>query len=146
MSPLVGRFGTLRLSEVHIFPFRARRSLATMDQTRRSRPSARNWKTELALVAVILGLMICLAWNLTRTDAIAAAHSAYQRGELVQSLQFALDYSNRRPWSREAALVAVRCLSRLDYAEEAEPYFQRRAIGVERSANSSLRPCTQPLS
>ena len=143
MSPLVGRFGTLCLSEVHIFPFRARRSLATMDQTRRSRPSARNWKTELALVAVILGLMICLAWNLTRTDAIAAAHRAisganwFSRSNSPSTIAIDDRGAERRR-------VAAHCLSRLDYAEEAEPYFQRagrlelndqqiRAYGLARS-------------
>jgi tetratricopeptide (TPR) repeat protein len=69
--------------------------------------------------------MIVTAWNLTRSDALAEARRAYAQGELALGLQHALDHLERRPWSREAALLAARCLSRLDYADEAEPYYQR---------------------
>jgi tetratricopeptide (TPR) repeat protein len=96
-----------------------------MVQTLRARPSLSDWKTKSAFSVIILGLLISVAWNLTRTDAIAAARSAYVQGELALCLQHALDHLDRRPWSAEAALLAARCLSRLDYAGEAEPYFKR---------------------
>jgi predicted Zn-dependent protease len=36
-----------------------------------------------------------------------------------------MDHLVRQPWSHEAALMAARCLSRLDYADEAEEYYRR---------------------
>ncbi len=65
------------------------------------------------------------AWNLTRSDALEQARRAEARGDLVLGLQHALDHLGRQPWSHEAALVAARCLSRLDYADEAEAYYRR---------------------
>jgi tetratricopeptide (TPR) repeat protein len=74
---------------------------------------------------VLIGLLALTAWNLTRSEALAKAQRAYTRGELVPCLQRALDHLERRPWSREAALLAARCLSRLDFAETAERYYRR---------------------
>jgi tetratricopeptide (TPR) repeat protein len=118
-----------------------------MGQTRRLRPASKSWITGTAFGVVLLGLSAGTAWNLTRTDAIAPARSAYQQGELVLCLQHALDHLERRPWSREATLLAARCLSRLDYADQAEPYFKRagrlelfdaqlRAYGLARGPHS----------
>ena len=64
-------------------------------------------------------------------------------------LQHALDHLERRPWSRDAALLAGRCLSRLDYADQAEPYYRRagrlllqdqqvRAYGLVRGPHPEL--------
>ena len=64
-----------------------------------------------------------------------------RRGELPAP---ARDHLARRPWSRAAALLAARCLSQLDYPDEAEPYYHRagrlslddlqvRAYGMVRS-------------
>ena len=71
------------------------------------------------------GLLILTAWNVTRSDALPEARRAYIRGDLALCLHSALDHLGRQPWSSEAALLAARCLSRLDYANEAEPYFRR---------------------
>jgi tetratricopeptide (TPR) repeat protein len=65
------------------------------------------------------------AWNLTRSEALTEAERAYARVDLVGCLQHALDHLERRPWSRDAALLAARCLSRLDYADQAEAYYRR---------------------
>jgi tetratricopeptide (TPR) repeat protein len=47
-------------------------------------------------------------------------------------LSNALDHLDRRPWSREADRVAARCLSRLDFAEQAEPYYRwARTLSIE---------------
>jgi len=84
---------------------------------------------------------------MTRSVALPEASRAYVRGDLALCLQHALDHLDRRPWSREAALWAARCLSRLDYSGEAEPYFQRagrltlndsqiRAYGLVRGPHS----------
>jgi len=89
------------------------------------------------------------AWNLTFSVALAEAPRAYSRGDLALCLEHALDHLDRQPWSRESALWAARCLSRLDYAEEAEPYFrgaghltqadlQLRAYGLARGPHPEL--------
>ena len=79
----------------------------------------------LAWVAVGIGLLVVTAWNLTASTALGEARRAYTRGDLAICLQHALDHLNRQPWSHEGALLAARCLSRLDYADAAEPYYRR---------------------
>jgi tetratricopeptide (TPR) repeat protein len=75
---------------------------------------------------VVWALLAALTvWNVTSSTALAEARVAYARGALANCLQHALDHLTRQPWSREAALLAARCFSRLDYAERAEPYFKR---------------------
>jgi tetratricopeptide (TPR) repeat protein len=74
---------------------------------------------------VLVGLLTLTAWNVTRSAALAQARRSYARGELVACLEQALDHLQRRPWSRAAALLAARCLSRLDYASDAEAYYAR---------------------
>jgi hypothetical protein len=92
-----------------------------MERANRSRFRLTRWKISL----VLGGLLILTAWHVTRSNALLEARRAYNQGNLVLSLQNALDFLNRQPWSSEAALLAARCLSRLDYAVEAEPYFER---------------------
>jgi tetratricopeptide (TPR) repeat protein len=79
----------------------------------------------LSFITALIVLSAATGWNLTRSDALAEAERAYGRGDLVGCLQHALDHLARRPWNREAALLAARSLSRRDFAEEAEPYFRR---------------------
>jgi tetratricopeptide (TPR) repeat protein len=79
----------------------------------------------LAFVAALIALAIATAWNVTRSEALTEAQRAYARVDLPGCLHHALDHLSRRPWSREAALLAARCLSRLNYADEAEPYYRR---------------------
>jgi hypothetical protein len=83
------------------------------------------WKISLLSGLVLSGLLILTTWHVTRSNALLEARRAYIQGNLVLCLQNALDYLNRQPWSSEAALLAARCLSQLDYAVEAEPYFER---------------------
>jgi tetratricopeptide (TPR) repeat protein len=71
------------------------------------------------------GLVALTAWNVTRSTGLSEAGRAYAQGDLTGCLQHALDHLKRRPWSRQAYLLAARCLSRLDYAEAAEPYYKR---------------------
>lgn len=96
-----------------------------MEQTRLPKVRKQPWQTTIVFILVLIGLSISTAWNLTRSDAIADARRSYTRGDLVPCLEHALDQLGRQPWSREAALLAARCLSRLDYAEDAEPYYRR---------------------
>ncbi len=83
-------------------------------------------------LAVLLGLLILTAWNVTRSNAFNEAEQAYQRAtsppDLANVLRLALAHLDRRPWSREAALLAARCLSRLDFPDGAEPYYQRAGL------------------
>ena len=81
--------------------------------------------TFLLAIGLFLTPIALTAWNLTRSDALVAARQAYTRGELGSCLQHALDHLDRHPWSREAVLLAARCLSQLDYAEAAEAYYKR---------------------
>ncbi len=80
-----------------------------------------------AIVLLSTAIVVALGtgWNLTRSDELAEAERAYGRVNLVGCLQHALDHLERQPWSREAALLAARSLSRLDFPEEAETYFRR---------------------
>jgi tetratricopeptide (TPR) repeat protein len=89
----------------------------------RSRPA--RLRRTLFFILTLVVLSIATAWNLTRSEALAEAERAYARGDLVGCLQYALEHLGRRPWSREAALLAARCLSRRDFAEQAEPYYRR---------------------
>ncbi|QEH35287.1 cellulose synthase subunit BcsC [Aquisphaera giovannonii] len=78
-----------------------------------------------ASLALLAGLLAFTAWVATRSQALEAARGAYVRGDLVDALRLALDHLDRRPWSREAARLAALSLSRLDFAEAAEPYYRR---------------------
>ncbi|MFO0890859.1 MAG: tetratricopeptide repeat protein [Isosphaeraceae bacterium] len=98
-----------------------------MDHQPTHKPPSRN-RTGRRLLALGLPLMALVAltgWNVTSSDALDQAQQAYVRGDLVGSLRRALDHLHRRPWSRQAALLAARCFSRLDYPELAEPYYRR---------------------
>lgn len=89
----------------------------------RSRP--RRVVRALPLLSTLVALSILTGWNLTRSAALAEAERAYARVDLLGCLEHALDHLERRPWSRDAALLAARCLSRLDFSEQAEPYYRR---------------------
>lgn len=74
---------------------------------------------------VLAGLLVLSIWTVTASTALQQARISYARGNLTECLQHALDHLGRQPWSREAALLAARSFSRLDYSELAEPYFRR---------------------
>jgi tetratricopeptide (TPR) repeat protein len=110
------------------------------------RPNRRHREARIASLLLILGLSGLTAWNLTRSGALEEAARAYSRADFVSAMRHALDHLERRPWSRDAALLAARCLSRLDYAPEAEAYYRRagrltlndmqiRAYGLARGPN-----------
>jgi tetratricopeptide (TPR) repeat protein len=84
-----------------------------------------SYRAAIVFGGFMAALLLATAWNVTRSEALTQARSAYSRGDLPVCLQHSLDHLRRQPWSREAALLAARCLSRLDYAEMAEPYYQR---------------------
>jgi len=96
-----------------------------MDQARLPSLRSQRWRARVVFTSVLIGLLFLTTWNLTRSVALTEAPHAYSRGDLALCLQHAFDHLRRQPWNREAALWAARCLSRLDYAEEAEPFFGR---------------------
>ncbi|MDX2038415.1 MAG: tetratricopeptide repeat protein [Isosphaeraceae bacterium] len=51
------------------------------------------------------------------------AEAAYTRGNLLEALRLSLDHLEFQPWDREASRLAALCLSRLDFAAEAEPHY-----------------------
>ncbi len=73
----------------------------------------------------LVSLLALTAWNVTYSTAIEDASKAYSTGDLEHALQYALDHLDARPWSKAAAVIAANCLSRLDYSEQAEPYYRR---------------------
>jgi tetratricopeptide (TPR) repeat protein len=86
------------------------------------------WRTKMAFASAFGVLAIVTAWNLTRSAALVEAEHAYARGDLAGCVGRALDHLQRQPWSRAAALLAGRSLSRLDYAEAAEAYYERSGV------------------
>jgi tetratricopeptide (TPR) repeat protein len=96
-----------------------------MEHTRLQGSRSKRWKPSFVFALVVIALLILTAWNLTRSVGLEEAGRAFARGDLELCLQHALSHLRRQPWSREAALWAARCLSRLDYAAEAEPFFRR---------------------
>jgi tetratricopeptide (TPR) repeat protein len=93
---------------------------------RRRARRARRRPVRKALVRgfVLVALAGLTAWNWTRSDFLEEAVAAEARGDDPAALRAALDHLDRRPWSRVARRVAARCLSRLDFAERAEPYYR----------------------
>ena len=65
-------------------------------------------RTWIFLESLILltGLLALTAWNVTRSEALGQAPGLW-RGELTTCLRYSLDHLERRPWSREAALLAA---------------------------------------
>jgi len=106
-------------------------------------PLLRRTRIFLGSLILLTGLLALTAWNVTRSEALGQARQAYARGELTTCVRYSLDHLERRPWSREAALLAARCLSRLDFADAAEPYLRaRRRARPERLTNPRFRPGT----
>jgi tetratricopeptide (TPR) repeat protein len=89
---------------------------------------ARPWRIVGRLV-ILAGLLILTVVQWTHSRAQEAARRPYRLGHYPQVLREALDHLDHRPWSREAARLAALSLSRLDFPDEAEPYY-RRAGGL----------------
>jgi tetratricopeptide (TPR) repeat protein len=93
---------------------------------RTPRPAPRRrWPAFLIEGLLIAGLLVPIVRDEIDPPALREAAAAYGRNDLETALRKALDHLDRRPASRAAALLAARCLSRLDFAEKAEPYYRR---------------------
>ena len=113
-------------------------------QSRARKPD--RWPRRFVFVGLPVALVCLTAWNVTRSEPHSAAgRQAYSRDHFAAGLTYALAHLDKQPWSREAALLAAKCLSRLNYALEAEPYYrlagqldladlQVRAYGLARQA------------
>jgi tetratricopeptide (TPR) repeat protein len=86
--------------------------------------TGRRWAA-IAGGLVAAGLLAAFAWSELHPAALAAAEAAYRRNDLPAALRLAEGHLARRPFSRQAALLAARCLSRLGRPDEAEPYYQK---------------------
>ena len=89
-------------------------------------PARRRWRRAAVLVGLlIIGSLTWRLWLELNPEALRAAEAAYRRGDLTTALATATAYLQKRPWSGRAALIAARSLTRLDHAEQAEPYYGR---------------------
>ena len=70
------------------------------------------------------------AWHALARPALREAHAAFDHGDFSTALEFALDDEAGHPRSRESTLLAARSLSRLRYADEAEPFYRRAFRGA----------------
>ncbi|WP_435009074.1 tetratricopeptide repeat protein [Tundrisphaera lichenicola] len=106
--------------------------------TREASPEPRRTSRHRGLVGTIVGvaLLAVLCWltyaNATGSKSLDEAVAAESRGDFPTALRASMEHLERRPWSPEAHRVAARCLSRLDFAEQAEAYY-RRAWGLTAS-------------
>jgi tetratricopeptide (TPR) repeat protein len=87
----------------------------------------RRWRRRLAIVAGLVAavLLVAFAWSEFNPKALAEADASYRRNDLEMTLRIARGHLARRPFSRHAALMAARCLSRLGRTDQAEPYYQQ---------------------
>jgi tetratricopeptide (TPR) repeat protein len=73
-------------------------------------------------------LLVAIAWSELHPRALAEAESAYRRNHLEAAQRIAKGHLARRPFSRHAALVVARCLSRLGQPDEAESYYRKAGL------------------
>jgi tetratricopeptide (TPR) repeat protein len=73
------------------------------------------------------GLLAALGWSEYHPADLDRAESAYRRHDLGAALRIAEAHFARRPFSRSAAILAARCLSRLGYPDQAETSYQKAA-------------------
>jgi tetratricopeptide (TPR) repeat protein len=93
-------------------------------------PPIRRRRSHLRRVAwagglVVLALTAMFVWSELNPAALRDAEAAYRRNSVELALTRARDHLASRPSSRAAALIAARCLSRLDRPDQAEPFYQK---------------------
>jgi tetratricopeptide (TPR) repeat protein len=85
----------------------------------------------------LVGILGLTLWHARHSTALREAEAAEAQGDDGTALHRALNELDRFPSDRRAALVTARCLSRLNFAEQAEPYYQR--VGPLASKDLRLR-------
>jgi tetratricopeptide (TPR) repeat protein len=119
-APLMPEAST---SSVALEPNRSSRS-ARLDIKARARSLGR-MAMGGALLAALLGLTY---WHAVGSSSLDRSREAEQKLDFVTALRLGREHLASRPWSREADRIAARCFSRLDFSQEAEPYY--RAAGT----------------
>jgi tetratricopeptide (TPR) repeat protein len=111
---------------------------AVADVSRGGYPARGRGRARVALKGLVAVAVLALTgWSWHRSESLAAreagrARIAYARGDLPEALAWVLARLDRRPGDREAAKMAAKCLSRLDFADAAEPYYRLAgALSVE---------------
>ncbi len=93
----------------------------------------------LARAALLVGLLAPIGWDEFRPKALRESDAAYARNDLTTSLGQALGHLQWHPWSQAATLNVARSFSRLDFADWAEPYYQRAGLGRIDDADLHVR-------
>jgi hypothetical protein len=75
----------------------------------------------VARAGLLGGLAYLTFANATDSPSLREAIEAEFKGDYPAAVRSATDHLARRPWSFEASRIIARCLSRLDFAERAEP-------------------------
>lgn len=70
-------------------------------------------------------LLVWTGWLVLQSNHLEQAAREDTKANHVLAVRHALDHLKRRPWSRQAAKIAARGLSKLDHADLAEPYYAR---------------------
>ncbi len=82
-----------------------------------------------ALLAALVGLTY---WHASGSPTLDGAREAEQKSDFATALRLAREHLASRPWSREADRIVARCFSRLDFAQDAEPYYRAAGpLGLE---------------
>ncbi len=106
-------------------------SFASTTEESRCRPgplSSATWKPAAAGTLLILAASLgTFGWCEMNPTALADANEAYRKDDLESALRLSVGHLERRPGSRQAALIAARCLSRLGKPQEATAYFDAAA-------------------
>jgi len=105
----------------------------------RDKSKPRRRTLAFARAALVVGLLAPIGWDEFRPKALRESDAAYARNDLTTSLGQALGHLRWHPWSRAATLGAARCLSRLDFADWAEPYYRRAGLGRIGAADLHVR-------
>ena len=110
------------------------RSFGNTPETRLAHNAARNcdthpehrWRRRAAMasVLIVIGLLAALARSEFYPADLAEAEASYRRDDLRTALRLAEGHL-RRPFNRQAAVLAARCLSRLGQPDQAETHYQK---------------------
>jgi tetratricopeptide (TPR) repeat protein len=99
-------------------------------QPARARVPIRGILRRLAAALALIGLVALALWQASPV-ALVEAQAAGRAGDPVTALRRAMDHLDRAPRNADAALVAARALSRLQFPDRAEPYYaQARRSGL----------------
>ncbi|HEV3167737.1 MAG TPA: hypothetical protein VGZ22_27280 [Isosphaeraceae bacterium] len=72
-----------------------------------------------------MGLVALTVWQAGRAPALAEAQAAEREHDYLTALRRAVDRLDRAPNDPVASLVAARCLTQLQFVDQAEPYYER---------------------